>query len=532
MDFRTRRIRKEPRIKQRKSEVAGKPVSEPASTESPSRQERDPQTPSRLGQNVHFHLLAIGGGLLFILLILFGMYQIIRSLDFSAIVFSFGKPLITDEYGNTNILLVGVGGEGHEGTDLTDTVMIASVDYDKKIVPMISIPRDFYMEKGDMAQMRINAVYHTAKGLYGDKEALYKLKEKVSEITGVEIQYYVKVDFQGFTKIVDSIGGVDVLVENAIYDPYYPKGETIYFETFQIDEGLQHLDGETALKYARSRKTTSDFDRAKRQQQLLYAIKEKALSLNILTDSGKIKELYDGIGDSIETNLSLAEILELGKLAKDMQRESILPLVINDDPTSCGGLVYTPAREFFSGASVLLPAGNNFEYVHFFIGTVLQNVEPISDKVEIQVLNGTKVPGLAYEGMNLLSRFCLNVVYYGNASNRELQESTVYYKSVEPGTQESSRELTTIEMIKTLMPGVKIQAGIPPEYLESEKQKNTTIVVELGEDYRKNRLVDPFDSLRYFVPPPVSTQQTAETTTSDSASDSTSDPASGNEATP
>ncbi len=405
---------------------------------------------------------------------------------------------------------MGVGGEGHEGQDLTDTVMVATIDHEKKIIPMLSIPRDFYIEKGKISQSRINAVYFYAKQLYGEKQALSALRDKVSEITGLPIQYYVKVDFSGFEKIVDGIGGVDVLVEQAIHDPYYPKGETFGYETFELAAGQQHLDGATALKYARSRKTTSDFDRAKRQQQLLYAMKEQALSLNILTDTGKIKNLYDSVGASIETNLSLAEILELGKLARDMKRDNLFPLVINDDPTSCGGLVYTPAREFFSGASVLLPVGNNFDYIHFFVNTVLQHISPVTAQQEIQVLNGTKTAGLAYEGMNILNRFCLNVVYYGNASNRELETSTIYYQpslQLQENNAEDTATLATIDMIKILMPGIQVKEGIPTEYLESETRQSSKVVVELGRDYLQKRLNDPWDSLRFFAPPPSSSTQ-------------------------
>src|SRR5690606_19137677 len=230
----------------------------------------------------------------------------------------------------------------------------------------------------------------------------------------------------------------------------------------------QVLDGETALKYARSRKTTGDFDRARRQQQLLFAIKEKALSLDILTNPGKIGDIYDSVDESIETNLSLAEILEMGNLAEEFNQDSLYPVVLNDDPTACGGLVYTPAREFFSGASVLLPVGEEYNYVNFFVSTVLNNIQSISNPVdEIQILNGTKVEGLAYEGMSLLSRFCLPVVYYGNSTERPLELSTIYYS-----VDEEENPPASLEMIKTLMPGIQTQEGIPAEYLQTERRMN------------------------------------------------------------
>jgi len=469
MNFKTRRIRKEPKPKKQKV------IKEKTN-------------------NYKAHYAAALGSLLLISLLIFGIYSMVSSLDFSKIVFSFGKELKTDETGHTNILLLGTGGKGHDGANLTDTIIIASIDYKNKSVSMLSIPRDLYIMD---RQQRINSVYDTESRKYkSSKKGLQKLEKIVEEITGTKLQYYVKVDFNGFIKIIDSIGGVDIMVEHKIYDPYYPKGETIYFETFKLDAGQQVLNGKIALKYARSRKTTSDFDRAKRQQKLLFAIKEKAMSLNILTDAGKLGDIYNSIDESIETDMALAEIIELGKLGQDFQKDDIIPLVLNDDPTSCGGLLYTPVRDYFSGASVLLQAGNNYDYIHFFTSTVLPNIKTVADpKNEVQILNGTKTPGLAYEGLSLLSRFCINVVYYGNTKERPIKESTIYYSPDKEGNPPK-----ILETIKTLMPKLKTKAGIPEEYLKNEKRKNSNIVIELGNDYLTKRLKDPFKQLKYTTP--------------------------------
>lgn len=441
------------------------------------------------------HITTVTGSLMVIFVLVFGIYSVIKSLDFSSIVFSFGKTLLTDENGRTNILLIGSGGEGHDGANLTDTIIVASIDYENKVVPMISIPRDFYVISDEYGNQRINSVYDTFMRRDGKRQGIQKLKEIVEGITGTDIQYYAFVNFQGFEDIVDAIGGVEVMVEDDIYDPYYPKGETIYFETFKLKAGLQLLDGETALKYARSRKTTSDFDRARRQQQLIYAIKDRAFSMAILTDPGKIKSVYDSVADSIDTNLSLAEILELAKLSKEFSKDNILPVVLNDDPSSCGGLLYTPAREYFDGASVLLPAGGDYSHLHRIVNTVFNYTKTVSAQEEIQVLNGTKTPGLAGVTMNLLLRNCLNVTYYGNATNRALEQSTIYYK---PGPE--GEEPATLALIKELVP-VPVMAGIPPEYTESEKRQNTVIVIELGIDYLDIKPEEPFNTLKFLTAP-------------------------------
>ena len=502
MDFKVRKIRRE----------AKRPKRNPFAFLSRAKSFKKPEAPKN---RYTLHIATVAGSIAVIFVLVFGIYSIIKSLDFSSIVFSFGKTLLTDENGRTNILLIGAGGEGHDGANLTDTIILASIDYENKVVPMISIPRDFYVISNEYGNQRINSVYDTFLRREGKREGIRVLKEIVGGITGTEIQYYAFVNFQGFEDIVDAIGGVEVMVEDAIYDPYYPRGETIYYETFKLAAGLQKLDGSTALKYARSRKTTSDFDRAKRQQQIMYAIKDRAFSIDILTNPSKITALYDSVADSIDTNLSLAEILELAKLSKEFSKDDILPAVLNDNPSSCGGLLYTPAREYFDGASVLLPAGGDYSHLHRVVDTVFHHTKTVAAQEEIQVLNGTKTPGLAGVTMNLLLRNCLKVTYYGNASDRSLTQSTIYYK---PGPE--GEEPVTLALIKELVP-VPVISGIPPQYTESEKRKNAVIVIELGTDYLDIKPEEPFNTLKFLIAP--ASTATTETSKNDSSTSESAD---------
>lgn len=461
----------------------------------------------RIPQHLKIQLLTLAGGIVFVFILIFLIVQLVRSLDFTGIIFSFGKALQTDNSGKTNILLAGIGGEGHDGAYLTDTIIVAGIDSKNKMVSMLSIPRDLFIETKQTGRTRINEVMYQGMAKYGEKEGMNILKDTVSQLTGLNIQYYARINFDGFVEIVDSLGGVDVDVANDIYDPEFPLGETTQYQTFSLSKGLQHLDGITALKYARSRHGTAggNVGRAARQQQLLFAIKDKALSLNILTNTGKMQEIFNLVADSIDTNLSFAEIIELAKMSKDMDKNAAFPLVITDDPTECAGLVYTPAREYFNGASVLLPAGGNYDHIHLFIDTVYNDIKTIKDSAgeEIQVLNATKTPGLAYEGMSLLSRFCLNTVYYSNAENRSSDTSIIYYK---PGPE--GQLPNALKIISKLMPGIKTQQGIPSAYLESEKRKNSVIVIELGKDYLTKRIDDPFKSLKYLSAPQTETEET------------------------
>ena len=501
MDFKTRPIKTSKTTKINKLPTSNNPhkkTSQPSPIESIKEQ----------NNFLKHHLVPIIGALAIFGILIYLLFSLVKSLDFSSFIFSFGKNLQNDGNGSTNILLVGIGGPGHDGPDLTDTIMVAHIDYIHHRVPLISIPRDLFVNTKQTGKSKINAVYANAKNYYGDEKGMQVLQETVSQVTGLPIQYYVKIDFKGFEDIVNNLGGVDVNVEKPLVDTQFPNDATNGWETFTMDAGLQHMDGTTALKYARSRHSTSDFDRARRQQELMYSIKQKALSLNVLTSPDKIQELYQSINESVSTSLSLGEIIQLAKIAQDYGKESVFPIVYNDDPTTCGGVVYTPDRAYFADASVELQVGSGYDYVHFLTSTVLGNVEALTDQDKVQVLNGTKVPGLAYEGMSALSRFCVNVVYYTNAQDTSLQNSTIYYLPDANGNPPK-----VVNLIQAIMPGMTLQNSIPPAYLANPKRQDSKVVVVLGKDYLTNRLPDPFKNLQYLPTiTPINTQENGSST--------------------
>lgn len=460
----------------------------------------------------HIHLAGLASGLIVIFILIATVFGLASSLDISSIVFSFGKDLKRDNHGQTNFLLLGVGGSEHDGSNLTDTIIVASLNQKQHTVKMLSLPRDLYIDNAATGGERINKIYDSFLHKYkSSSQAMTKLGQEITDITGIPIHYTVKVDFNGFVKIIDALGGVTVNVEQRIYDPHFPKDETIYFETFVLEAGPQKLDGRTALKYARSRKTTSDFDRAKRQQNLLAAIKEQALNIKLLSDPGKIQNLYNSVADSIDTNLSIAEILELAKISKNINRDQIDSRVISDDFTSCGGFLYTPSREFFAGASVLLPAGNNFDEIQQFSQHYFYNDLKLNP--EIQVLNGTKVSGLAYTYLNRLSRECLNVVYYSNARDRDLKRTSIYYDPIVDENGQKQIPETSLQIIKKII-NAPIIEGIPAEYLIGEKRINSKIVIEFGQDYKSLTTPDSFDNLLYLATP-EETEESSETDTAE-----------------
>ena len=168
-----------------------------------------------------------------VILLLVGIAKAVSNIDFNVFLKIAGDELITDEHGHTNFLILGTGDKNHEGADLTDTIILASLDDENKLISMLSIPRDLYVKDEEVGSSKINEALHYGKVYYeSELKGIEYLKGKVEELTGMEIHYWAKINFHGFKDLVDARGGIDVLVEEEIYDPYYPKDGTFLYETF------------------------------------------------------------------------------------------------------------------------------------------------------------------------------------------------------------------------------------------------------------------------------------------------------------
>ncbi len=230
--------------------------------------------------------------------------------------------------GRINILLLGIAGEDKPGQNLTDTIMIASLDTEKNKVSLLSLPRDLYVEIPNTTDCKkINALYQ-----YGiDRNInIVPLQKSIENITGLNIHYYLIANFDGFEKFIDSIGGISVMVEKDIYDTRYP-GPNYTYETFAISKGLHILDGSTALKYARERYDDSegDFGRAKRQQKVLQATKNKVFSIRTLLNPFALNELLETLGNNIKTNITFDEIDSFIALSKKLDTQNINNSVVD-----------------------------------------------------------------------------------------------------------------------------------------------------------------------------------------------------------
>lgn len=242
--------------------------------------------------------------------------------------------------GRTNILLLGIDSRSagsNQGTALTDTIMIVSIDKEGTRPVMISIPRDLWIEE---MNSKINSVY----ALSG--RDIEKTKQAVTSVVGIPIHYHAVVGFDAFKDSIEAVDGVEITVDEAFDDYEYPiegmenaPNEADRYEHIRFEAGRQVMDGETALKYARSRHSTNpreagDFARARRQQKVLLALKDEVLSAETLFNPIKIKELYDSYKSHVITNVELPQALLFYEKYKDVELGEITRVVISNEPTN------------------------------------------------------------------------------------------------------------------------------------------------------------------------------------------------------
>ncbi|MCF7845819.1 MAG: LCP family protein [Candidatus Peribacteraceae bacterium] len=413
-------------------------------------------------------------GIYVVFQILSGFYAIVSGGSFLDLVWFFAGNLHTDAEERTNFLLLGTGGENTDGGggELTDSILVASYNHELNTLSMLSIPRDFWVESGNGIGMRVNKIYEYEKDRFGDEEeALESVAEIASAIVNLPIHYYAKIDFTAFIDLVDTVGGIKVIVEEPIDDPFYPCDDLIEFCPFSLAAGIQTLDGETALKYARSRKTTSDFDRAARQQKILEALREKAFENDILTSPSKLKDIWDIFNARVETNLRFREILMLGKIADEFDKQNLATIVLNDEPTFTGGILYAPNREDYGGAAVLLPNGDDFRRIHALTEILFDHPSAAIEQRTIEVLNGSGRGGIAERAAYALNRYGLNTARINNYPSEDLEKTTIYIYD------EGSRE--TAELLRNFTGG-EIEFG-PVEL----RRRGFDISLVLGEDWRE-----------------------------------------------
>ena len=276
--------------------------------------------------------------------------------------------------GRTNILVLG-SDKRPEGvavtSELTDTILVVSIGRVENDVVLISLPRDLWVASPSGYQSKINAIY-----AYGGAE---ELTQVVENVLGLPIHYYGVVSFDLFKEAINTLGGVNVYVERSFTDYFYPiEGKenaplSERYETVHFEQGWQKLDGDTALKFVRSRHGDNDegtdFARSARQQKVISAIKDKALSLETLINPIKMKDLYEVYANNIDTNVTFLDIQSFYLLSQQVDFNKITSIVLDDrSAADAGGLLYAPEdTELYGGAYVLIPRTGDFSQMHAYV---------------------------------------------------------------------------------------------------------------------------------------------------------------------
>ncbi|MFH0853016.1 MAG: LCP family protein [bacterium] len=389
----------------------------------------------------------------------------------SELVANRDQPLLGESSDRINILLLGIGGEGHDGAYLADTIILVSIKPSTGQLAMLSIPRDLYVPIPGYNYRKINNA--NAFGLIDDYpgggESL--TAEVVSEILDMPISYYARIDFSGFEKTVDDLGGITIDVEKSFVDSLYPT-ENYGYQTIGFQAGVQEMDGDQALKYVRSRKSTSDFDRSKRQQQVLLGIREKAMSFGTLLNPVKISDVLDDLGAHTRTNLELWEILRLASLIEDFNTKTINNVVLDSGIESPFMADSTP-----DGAYILRPkAGwDDWSEVQEIANNIFKVNQSKTETASIIVQNGTNRVGLASQTSQLLEHLGFEVIRYENASARDHQTTLIY--DFTNGTRPEM-----LNILKRAYPDAQIPATVPL-YLAPDSLPSSDFTVQsLGLD--------------------------------------------------
>lgn len=344
---------------------------------------------SRLKRRILKHLwltriALLGGFLVLVSLVVFALWKVItpRLGGIASLANSFiftPEESIKSVSGRTNVLILGKGGAGHAGADLTDTMMVASFSHTGGNLVLISLPRDIWIPD---LRAKINSAYYW--GNYKMPGGGIPLaKAQVEKVLGLPIQYAVVIDFKGFTKVIDVVGGVTVDVERGFTDTKYPiegkENDTCgghdptyacRYETITFNAGEQEMDGTTALKFVRSRNAEgdegTDLARAARQQKVIFALEKKLADPSLIIHPSKLEEIQKVIQESIETDIDNNAGAVLARRFLDSRKTAMSTHVIPEDL-----LINPPISPTYDNQYVFIPKDGTWEEVHSWVSGLL-----------------------------------------------------------------------------------------------------------------------------------------------------------------
>jgi polyisoprenyl-teichoic acid--peptidoglycan teichoic acid transferase len=325
--------------------------------------------------------------------------------------------------GRVNVLLMGRGGGNHDGPDLTDSMMLVSIDPVNHTSTLLSLPRDLWVNVPNQGVMKLNAAWETGEFKYLGKTApgstnpkaisagFSTVDQTITSVLGVDVDYNVLVDFQAFQQAVDTVGGVNVTVPTDLVDPTmaWQNGNNPVLAT----AGLHDFNGSQALMYVRSRETSSDFARAARQRSVLLALKDKVETVGTLSNPVKLSGLLTTFGNNVQTDLSLSNANRLYSIVKDIKSSNTSSIDL--DSQTPGATQYVTTGNL-NGQSIVLPSAGLFQYsdIQQFVRGELKDPYILKEHAKVSILNGTSTPGQATALATQLKSYGYTVTSVGN----------------------------------------------------------------------------------------------------------------------
>ncbi len=383
--------------------------------------------------------------------------------DTSVLDFLNTTKLRGEDQGQVNILLAGVSSDdpGHSGGDLTDSIMMISLDNKNNKAFMLSIPRDLWVDIPGYGHSKINAA-----NVYGDQDNFSQagypaagmglLAKVINDNFELPVHYYAKVNYGAFRDAVNAVGGISVDIKSTdprgLYDPNISAADK---GPLKLANGPQQLDGQTALNLARARGDPpgdgrfpygferSDFTRTEHQRQMMLALKEKITSGGVITNPLKIGQLFDVVGKNVKTDFEPSEIRRLYDINKLIKPADIASVSLND----VNGVNMLASYRSPDGASALIPAAglDDFSQIQVLIKKLMSSDPVVKESASIVILNGGDITGLASKESNSLTSKGLNVVAVGDAPRQEganiIIDQSVKNGGAKPGTKARLQQL-------------------------------------------------------------------------------------------
>ncbi len=380
--------------------------------------------------------------------------------------------------GRINVLILGIGGPGHQGANLTDSMLLASIDPINHKTALLSVPRDLWVQIPGNGSQKINSAYSdglmesSAKSQAGkERDGLNLLDKTLSPVLGIPIHYHVVVDFRAFQQVVDSIGGVNANVPFNLTasENFWIEGTSRHYYLY-VPSGQQHFNGQKALYYARERHNDSDFVRSQRQRLLLDSIKQKIFTLGTFSNPVKISNLLSSVGNNVYTDFSLSDMTRLYQIVSKIPNNKIASLDL-----------VTPPHDYLTtadidGLSTVEPKAGLYQYkvINSYVRNALRDSFLAKENANIAVYNATDIAGLASSEADILKSYGYTISTVANTKAVSNPAKTVVV-DLTHGKDKYTAHYLDLRFGVTTVSSVPSSSGVTPP-------NGSNFVIILGRD--------------------------------------------------